>query len=156
MHDGDTVLLPMSMYHIGDVSELENACFSDPWSYDMLACELNNPLAHYFVLLANGTCVGYGGGICVCDEFEITTIAVAASFRRRGFGAQLLSGLIECARSLGAETMHLEVRASNQAAIDLYRRFGFRQTGRRRGYYTLPKEDALLMTLALSTPPVSA
>ena len=150
MNNGEPVLLPMTMYHVGDVSTLENACFSDPWSYDMLAGELNNPLAHYFVLLADGVCAGYGGGLLVCDEFEITTIAVAERFRRRGFGARLLSQLLESARALGALTVYLEVRASNEAAQALYRRFGFRMIGRRRGYYACPPEDAVLMSLNLT------
>ena len=72
--------------------------------------------------------------------------------RRRGFGARLLSQLLESARALGALTVHLEVRASNEAAQALYRRFGFRRTGRRRGYYACPPEDAVLMSLNLTEP----
>lgn len=146
METGDILLLDFTRYHLDDVAAMEEACFSDPWTYDMLADELNNPLAHYFVALRDGKCVGYGGGIFVCGEFEITTLAVDASCRRLGIGRKVLEKLIAAASALGAEMMHLEVRASNAPAIGLYTGCGFEPVGRRKNYYEKPREDALLMS----------
>ncbi len=150
MPQPQTILLPLSQYHLDDVAKIEAASFSTPWSYQQLADELNNPLARYVVLLADGKCVGYGGGFAVADEFEITTIAVAAEHRRNGYGARLLQGLTDKAKETGAETMYLEVRVSNEAAQALYRRFGFSEIGRRANYYTQPTEDAILMARLLT------
>ena len=150
MQPVEPVLMPMTSYHLEDVTEIERACFSDPWGYEALANELNQPMAHYLVLASPKGCLGFCGGLDICGEFEITTVAVAPGSRRNGYGARLLEALIACAKSLGDERMHLEVRASNAAAIALYTRFGFRKTGLRRGYYAFPQEDAVLMTLELA------
>lgn len=82
----------------------------------------------------------------VVDEVELQSIAVAPAARRGGVGSALLESLIEWAREGGYRALHLEVRAGNLPAIGLYRRFGFVQTGRRRGYYQDNGEDALLLT----------
>jgi [ribosomal protein S18]-alanine N-acetyltransferase len=82
-------------------------------------------------------------------EAELETIVVAAEWRRRGIGAALMRGLLDSARVQGARRLYLEVRASNSAAIGLYRRLGMEETGRRRGYYRDPEEDALLMDIGL-------
>ena len=144
-----TVILPLSQYHLDDVARIESESFSTPWSYQQLADELNNPLARYVVLLADGKCIGYGGGFAVAGEFEITTIAVAAQYRKQGYGAKLLTALTDAAKAAGAETMYLEVRLSNTPAQALYRRFGFDEVGRRANYYTHPTEDAILMSRSL-------
>jgi ribosomal-protein-alanine N-acetyltransferase len=82
-------------------------------------------------------------------EAELESIAVAADEQRRGAGAQLLSALIEGLRKKQVSRLVLEVRASNVAALGFYRAFGFKETGRRKRYYTDPEEDAVLMSLGL-------
>jgi [ribosomal protein S18]-alanine N-acetyltransferase len=84
---------------------------------------------------------------CGGAEWELENIAVLPSFRRRGVGAALLSTLLAEARRQHAERILLEVRASNQSAIRLYRQAGFQLLGRRRGYYQNPAEDALILGL---------
>ena len=150
MDSAKLVLLPLSQYHLDDVARIEAASFSTPWSYQQLADELNNPLAHYVVLLADGKCVGYGGGFAVAGEFEITTIAVDAAQRRKGYGERILCGLTDRAKAAGAETMYLEVRVSNTPAQELYRKLGFAEIGRRADYYTKPTEDAVLMARTIA------
>ena len=150
MDSAKLVLLPLSQYHLDDVARIEAESFSTPWSYQQLADELNNPLAHYVVLLADGKCVGYGGGFAVAGEFEITTIAVDAAHRRKGYGEHILCGLTDRAKAAGAETMYLEVRVSNTPAQELYRKLGFTEIGRRADYYTKPTEDAVLMTRTIA------
>jgi len=82
-------------------------------------------------------------------EAELESIAVAPEFHRQGLGRILLDQACGAAFSAGATTLHLEIRASNTPAASLYLRSGFRETGRRPGYYTDPKEDAILMARSL-------
>jgi ribosomal-protein-alanine N-acetyltransferase len=78
-------------------------------------------------------------------EAEVETIAVAISSQRCGVGRRLIEALESALRKGGASEVNLEVRASNVAALAFYRTLGFRESGRRRGYYTEPIEDAVLM-----------
>ena len=82
-------------------------------------------------------------------EAELETVAVAAQGQRRGVGARLLQALTEELRAEQASRLILEVRASNLAAMELYRAHGFEEMGRRPRYYADPEEDAVLMSLNL-------
>ena len=90
--------------------------------------------------------IGYAGLLVAADEGYITNVAVDPSRRRQGVAAQLLQVFDNFARGNRLAFLTLEVRPSNAAAIALYRGFGFREVGRRRNYYDLPKEDALILT----------
>lgn len=89
--------------------------------------------------------VGWGGIWCVADEAEIASVCVDPAYRRLGGGTKLLQTLLRQARLSGAQNVYLEVRASNQAAQELYRGAGFECIGVRKRYYTNPLEDAVLM-----------
>ena len=91
--------------------------------------------------------IGFAGLWMLAGEAHITNIAVRAKHRRRGFGEALLIGIIELAVRLDAHLITLEVRASNRDAQKLYAKYGFVRVGRRRGYYTDNREDAVLMTI---------
>jgi ribosomal-protein-alanine N-acetyltransferase len=90
--------------------------------------------------------VGYCGFWIAADEVHISTIAVDPSYREQGIGQLLLVAAIEQAVNLGANIISLEVRVSNVAAQNLYRKYGFKGVGRRRRYYSDNGEDALIMT----------
>jgi ribosomal-protein-alanine acetyltransferase len=81
------------------------------------------------------------------NEWDLENIVVAAESRRRGVGTRLLRDFIDQARAKNGNAIFLEVRQSNQAARALYRKFGFVETGTRRGYYPAPPEDAILYRL---------
>lgn len=131
---------------IDAVLAVEEASFRTPWSRVAFEAEIgDNDLAHYLVLEYGGAVVGYGGMWLILDEAHVTNIAVAPEFRRCGLGTRLVTAMIGLARSLGAVRMTLEVRASNYEAQKLYRRLGFVSHGRRPGYYTDTREDALIM-----------
>jgi ribosomal-protein-alanine acetyltransferase len=83
----------------------------------------------------------------VDNEWELENIVVAADSRRRGVGTRLLREFIDQARAKNGNAIFLEVRQSNQAARALYRKFGFAETGARKGYYPTPPEDAILYRL---------
>ena len=93
--------------------------------------------------------LGFTVASLVPPEAELENVAVAREVQRRGIGRRLLTKLAAELREAGIETVHLEVRASNRAAIGLYNSFGFSETGRRPRYYSRPVEDAALMTLHL-------
>lgn len=125
---------------------IEAACFSEPWSAWALTETLDCAYAHLICIETGSVLAAYGGLYLLGDSADITNIAVLPAYRRRGFGAAVLSALAAYAYERGAQTVHLEVRASNAAAIALYTRFGFVCDGIRRHYYKNPAEDAHLMT----------
>ena len=141
-------IVPMAAEHLNDVAALELACFSRPWSRQMLAEELDNQCAAFLVAedAATGEVIGYAGLLVAADEGYITNVAVFPQYRRRGAAGKLLDVFLRFARANHLAFLTLEVRPSNAAAIALYTRFGFREAGRRRNYYDLPKEDALILT----------
>jgi len=139
----------MTPENVEAVAALEKECFSSPWSLDSMVKELSNPIAVYYTAFENGLLAGYIGMHYIIDEGYINNVAVRESHRRRGVATLLLKTLLDCGREKNLCALTLEARASNQAAIALYKRFGFRQAGLRKAYYTLPTEDALLMTLVL-------
>ena len=138
----------MSAEHINEVAALELACFSRPWSRQMLAEELDNQCAAFLVAVEPETekAMGYAGLLVVADEGYITNVAVDPSCRRQGVAAQLLQVFDNFAKGNHLAFLTLEVRPSNAAAVALYEGFGFAEAGRRRNYYDLPKEDALILT----------
>ena len=140
-------IVPMTADHLDEVAELERVCFTTPWSRNMLAEELDNYLSAFLVALDdNDKVAGYAGLQAVLDEGYITNVAVFPQYRRRGAAGKLLDVFLRFARANHLAFLTLEVRPSNAAAIALYTRFGFREAGRRRNYYDLPKEDALILT----------
>jgi ribosomal-protein-alanine N-acetyltransferase len=98
----------------------------------------------------NGCVAGFLIGRAVADEFEILNMGVARAHRRRGIAGQLVQEALQCSRKAGARRAHLEVRASNQAAISLYKRYGFKRYGRRERYYQSPQEGAYLLSVEIN------
>ena len=140
-------IVPMTADHLDEVAELERICFSAPWSRNMLAEELNNTLSAMLVALDDsGRVVGYAGVQVILDEGYITNVAVRPECRRQGIAGKLLDVFLNFAQGNQLAFLTLEVRASNEAAIILYGRHGFRGVGRRRNYYEHPREDAIIMT----------
>jgi ribosomal-protein-alanine N-acetyltransferase len=142
---------PMALGDLPAVQEIERLSFRSPWPAYALEQELTaNRLARYLVARAGDTIVAFAGVWLMVDDAHITTFSVHPDWRRRGVGQQLLMGVADIAREIGARRLTLEVRASNEAAQRLYERFGFEIVGRRPAYYTDDAEDALIMT----TPPL--
>ena len=138
-------IVKMEKAHLEAIDEIDKTCFSNPWSMKSLETELENPIANYFVATLNDKVVGYGGYWWVFFEGEITNIAVHGKYRRMGIASKILEAMIERCIETDTTAIHLEVRVSNENAIALYKKFGFREDGIRPKYYD-NKEDALLMT----------
>ena len=144
-------IVPMDRGHIGQIAALERQCFSAPWSEEMLAEELYNPQASFLVAQrADGEVLGYAGLHVVLDEGYIANVAVRPDCRQQGIASALLDVFLRFSRANALAFLTLEVRASNDPAIQLYMKHGFAQVGRRKNYYTKPDEDAILMTLDFS------
>ena len=146
-------IVPMTADHLEELEKLERICFSRPWSRKMLAEELENQCAAFLVAedSVSGRVLGYAGLMVVADEGYITNVAVFPEYRRQGIAAQILQVFLQFAEANRLAFLTLEVRPSNAAAIALYQGFGFEEVGRRKNYYDLPKEDALILTKYFET-----
>ncbi len=129
---------------IDRIAQIEQECFSDPWTREMLADCLTYPYYRCFLAEEGGQVCGYCILIALFEDGEVANIAVALPYRGRGVGGLLLQKLHESAKALGATRCLLEVRKSNERAISLYRRFGYEAYGVRARYYA-DGEDAILM-----------
>jgi ribosomal-protein-alanine N-acetyltransferase len=125
------------------VAAIERRSFPTPWSLAMFVLELSKPTSMCLAALLDGRLTGY----TICSRYDtvwhVMNIAVPPEARRRGIASALLRELY--ARAGESSQFTLEVRRSNQGAIDLYHREGFRIAGMRRRYYQDNGEDALIM-----------
>jgi ribosomal-protein-alanine N-acetyltransferase len=126
------------------VIAIERRAFPTPWSLAMFVLELSKPSGICLAALEDGEMVGY----LVCSRYDtvwhLMNVAVEPDRQRQGIASALLERLFEEA-DRPSEQYTLEVRTSNESAIRLYERFGFRAAGRRRAYYHDNREDALIM-----------
>jgi len=136
---------PLSENVMDEVLAIERDSFPEPWSRRLFQQEMNHPGSEFVVMIMDARVVGYGGFWMVLEEAHITSVAVLPELRRRGLGSLLLSRLLEIAVGKGARRATLEVRESNVAGINLYRKFGFEPVAVRHKYYSKTQEDALIM-----------
>ena len=135
----------MTDAHVAQIAALETLCFSDPWSENSVASELNNPLSLWLVALDGETVAGYVGSQSVLDGADMMNIAVHPDDRRQGVARELVTELTDALAEKGVKILALEVRQSNAPAIALYEQLGFQQVGLRPNYYRNPRENALIM-----------
>ena len=160
---------PMTLDDIDQVMEIERIVFPAPWSARAYRYEITKndhstmlvvrpaeaprsllaPLKRRLGLAAPAPILGYGGVWLLVDEAHVCTIAVHPMWQGRGLGELLLASLLDQSMALGARRATLEVRVSNDAALELYLKYGFEIVSRRKRYYTDNNEDAYIMT----TPP---
>jgi ribosomal-protein-alanine N-acetyltransferase len=107
--------------------------------------ELDNPLSLWLVAEREGQVLGYIGSQSVLGEADMMNVAVTPEARRCGIARALIVTLIESLRANAVHCLTLEVRASNLGAQALYAKLNFREVGRRKNYYSNPKEDALIL-----------
>ena len=131
--------------HVEQIAQLEKICFSAPWSERSITSELNNPLSLWVVAVDGDSVVGYVGSQSVMGWADMMNLAVAPAYRRNGVAERLVTELICRLQQQEVICLTLEVRVSNKPAVSLYEKLGFREVGRRPGYYHNPKEDALIL-----------
>jgi ribosomal-protein-alanine N-acetyltransferase len=135
--------------HLQEVMPIEREAYPEAWTTGMFREEIRCARSHFYVMLSGGSVIGYGGFWLILDEAHITSVTVRAESRRQGLGRRLLHFLLERAREEGAHLATLEVRDSNAKAQQLYLSEGFIVVGRRKNYYPVSKEDAVVMLLEL-------
>ena len=139
-------VVPMEEHHIDGVAQLEEAIFSVPFKKKDICDLFQNPSWRFFTALDGDKVVGYISLYLIIDEKEIVNVCVLPEYRGRGIGAMLVGRALEYERDKTARVM-LEVRASNEGAISLYKKFGFLPVGVSKNHYSQPREDAVLMNL---------
>jgi len=152
---GGCVIEPATVDSLQDILQIEEACFSAPWTRKMLEAELSgNPFAHFLLAkrvpsneVGTISIVGYLCFWVVFEEVRLMNLAVIESMRHKGIAKALVIQALAVGLTQAAMCAVLELRASNHAAHALYRSLGFRDVTTRPTYYTNPKEDALLMEL---------
>jgi ribosomal-protein-alanine N-acetyltransferase len=132
---------------LDDIVRIEALTFTRPWTREMYLAELEHSSVARFYIARDA--VGEAIGFCSCwqviDEMHINNLAVLPEYRRAGVATALISRVLSDGAAKGAPRATLEVRRSNSAALSLYERCGFSVTAVRRGYYTHPDEDALIL-----------
>ncbi len=134
-----------AMGDLAGVVAIEQDSFSDPWSPASFTALFNVPAVFFAVLAQDAEIVGFAVLYVAADQAELANLAIRREARGRGHGSRLLAEVFRVARERGASEMWLEVRASNESALQLYRHFGFDEAGRRQRYYDDPVEDAVVM-----------
>ena len=138
------VIKEMEIEDADRVVDIENICFTSPWSKKMFKEELDSNDTLYFCALDDDELIGYVGLRKIFDEGHIMTIAVLPEYRGRGIAKDML---LEVFRRADKDILvyTLEVRASNTPAQKLYEGFGFKPLGIRKRYYSDNGEDAIIM-----------
>ena len=137
---------PMRRRHLRNVLRIEAEVYPRPWSLGLFMSELGLKTTRvYLVARIHNQVVGYAGLMLTGSDGHVTTVAVDPEWQRNGIATRLLLGLTGAAIARGCTGLTLEVRASNDGAKELYRRFGFAPAGVRKNYYTETNEDAIVM-----------
>lgn len=146
-----TEFFPMNEHDLDAVAALEATLQVFPWSRINFADSLTAGYS-VWVLRMGGDLIGFSVVMSVIDEAHLLTIGICKRYQGQGYGARMLRHAMECARLGGASRLFLEVRPSNERAVELYRHFGFRQIGLRKGYYpaVVGREDALIFDKELA------
>lgn len=139
---------PLTQEQLCTVLELDQLCFGGLWTLEGYQRELESPnseLLGLFVPVGSHSLLGMGCLWAILEEAHITILAIHPQYRHQGLGQALLIALLIAANERGLERATLEVRTSNEAALSLYQKFGFKTAGRRRRYYRDTGEDALIL-----------
>lgn len=146
MTDHDVIIEPMNREHLAQVLAIERSSYPDPWSQNAFLKEMDSSGISVTIVARRETVVlGYIVAWIVVDEVHIGNVAIALEFRRQGLGRRMMTWLLDRAIERGCTFSTLEVRLSNIAAQMLYATLGFQPVSRRKGYYTHPVEDAIVM-----------
>lgn len=139
-------IVPMNESHVAQIAEIEQLCFSAPWTEDGIREELGNENSHFLVSACGERVLGYIGVQEICGEAYIANVAVRPEYRRMGIGEKLISAAADGAEERECEFITLEVRKSNAPAIALYTKQDYNIAGERKNFYTNPVENGLIMT----------
>ncbi len=144
------IIRKMTVEDLEQVVAIDQISFSLPWPPRSYYFEVtDNPASRCWVAEQDGKIIAMMVAWFIVDEIHIATIATHPDFRKQGVGEDLLARTLQFAKEEGAIASFLEARESNEAAIHMYRKFGYVESGRREGYYADNGEAAILMTLTM-------
>jgi [ribosomal protein S18]-alanine N-acetyltransferase len=148
----DINISSISVAEIESIIILDRLCFGGLWSIDSYRRELTNENSHFVSISIDKSLqpttagmIGFGCFWAILDEAHITLLGIHPDYQRQGLGKLLLVALLDRARAIDMARATLEVRASNQNAINLYEKYGFQTVGRRKKYYQDNNEDGVIM-----------
>lgn len=142
----------MEMSDLADVQNIENDVYPYPWTHGNFLDSLYSGYESWVLREQDGMLAGYFLIMFAVDEAHLLNITVRRDLHGHGLGRALLDKVVEVARDNAMASVLLEVRPSNLRALSVYRRYGFAEIGRRKGYYPAAdntREDAIVMRLAL-------
>jgi len=125
----------MKEQDLESVLEINNLCFSPPWTISALKNELKNKFSKYLILKLANKVIGYAGIWIIIDEAHITNIAIHPDFRGIGGSDVLMNSIIDICKENRIPAITLEVRENNFPAVSLYKKYNFIQEGLRKDYY---------------------
>ncbi len=148
---------PAKLADLEQIMMIERVSFPYPWTEGMVVSELcDAPFSFSYVARdpEKNRIIAYVFMRALFDELHLLSIAVAPAWRRQGIGEALLALVLKTVHEKGLKRISLEVRVSNLPACKLYRKFGFKEVGLRRGYYCKPTENGLALQYEVPTPPL--
>ena len=145
----DLILRACSVNNLTRLMGIEKQCFDNPWTTNMLVSEILNPNTHFLCLWKKDEMIGYISIWIVMDTANINNFAIDKPFQKKGYGSYLLQKSIAALKSENIREVTLEVRASNESALKLYRSNGFEIIGKSKEYYKKPTEDAYIMSKSI-------
>ena len=143
---------PMEEADLDEVTAVEQEVYPYPWSRNNFADSLAQGYHAWVLRTPQRELMGYFLVMAIVDEAHLLNVAVARPWQGKGVGRLLVNQAVALSRGLGLESILLEVRPSNQRALEIYQRYGFTEIGRRKGYYPAAnqtREDAIVMRFAL-------
>lgn len=138
----------MTVTDLDAAQAIEKSSFSNPWGRESMEEALLSSRYLFLAARDEGRLIGYAAASFAADQMDVADIAVDWKYRRMGIGKALMKALLQTGFSRGALEAFLEVRESNEAAIALYKSFGFTGRYRRKAYYSDPTENAVVMNLS--------
>ena len=135
----------MNISDLDNISQILQTDFDDFWNYSTFKDELQNTNSTYIVAKNKENIIGFAGIWKAVDDIHITNLVVKKDYRKKGVGSLLLQKLIEISKQKDITSITLEVNELNIEAINLYKKFGFKNVGIRKKYYN-NKYNAIIMT----------
>ena len=145
----DITIKKMNKEHLSQIKDILEIQFDEFWNAEVLKKELENPLSTYIVAIEDKQVVGYAGLWQPIDEGHITNIVTRLDKRENKVATKMLDELINIAKERKLKCVTLEVNVHNNIAINLYKKYKFKEVGRRPKYYN-NTDDAIIMTLELN------
>ncbi len=145
----DVLIRDLRPEDVAAVLEIEKVSFTTPWSEILFMNEIFKPRSLPKAAVIGEKIVGYICANYLLDEGHILNVTVHPDHRKQGMALHLVQHMIDLLKKEGCLTIFLEVRISNDAALGMYQKAGFRIISARKAYYTLPVEDAVIMSLQL-------